>query len=322
MTEIPSYWIVLAILITACVVWYATYKATVLRQQMTPPPPVPVSSQAPSIDLAPPYKMVQSRHGWMLANPNDIYLGKALLAYGECCEVEVQFLIGLLSMRPGAVVEIGTNIGTHTVPIAKALALQYRELHVFEPQPFIFQNMCANLALNGLQNVRAWPLACGGPQQESVTFARQDYLAQGNFGGVSMAAQNATEGIVVPCVRLDEILGGETVSLIKIDVEGFELFALQGAENILAKSRPVLFVENDRVDNSRALIEWLWSHGYRLWWHVSPLFNAQNFFGNPEDIYGGVSSLNMLCLPRELDLPVPALYEVVSSATHPLKKES
>ena len=110
--------------------------------------PAPVPSPPIRLDVAPPYRLVQSRHGWMLVNPNDAYLGQAILQYGECCEIEVAFLLQLLSLRPGLVMEVGTNIGTHTVPIAKALARQNRRLLAFEPQPVIFQNMCANLALN------------------------------------------------------------------------------------------------------------------------------------------------------------------------------
>ena len=74
------------------------------------------------------YKLVQSRHGWMLVNPNDAYLGQAILQYGECCEIEVAFLLQLLGLRPGLVMEVGTNIGTHTVPVAKALARQNRRM--------------------------------------------------------------------------------------------------------------------------------------------------------------------------------------------------
>ena len=56
-----------------------------------------VSPGAPArLDVAPPYKLVQSRHGWMLVNPNDAYLGQAILQYGECCEIEVAFLLQLL----------------------------------------------------------------------------------------------------------------------------------------------------------------------------------------------------------------------------------
>jgi FkbM family methyltransferase len=267
------------------------------------------------MQVAEPYTLVQARHGWMLANPSDFYIGKAMLEYGEYAEIEGQFLSQLF-VRPGAVVEVGANVGTHTVALARQAAQQRREMFAFEPQPFIFQNLCANLALNGITNVRAWPWACGA-KAETVYFSSPDYNAPGNFGGVSMHASPANQDIAIPCVRLDDVLADHPVGLIKIDVEGFELHTLHGAVSLLAASRPVLYLENDRDDKSQALIEWLWSQDYRLWWHIPQLFNPANFFGIQENIYGNAASFNMLALPREADIPVIGLPEVTDATYHP-----
>src|SRR6185295_13640530 len=143
---------------------------------------------------------------------------------------------------------------------AKAFAARGETLDVFEPQPFLFQNLCANLALNGMFNVRAWPFACG-EEAGIVHFAVPDYSTPGNFGGVSMehgarSSKEATRPMAsAPCVRLDDFLGAAPVGLLKVDVEGFELKVLKGATSILSKSRPALYVENDRVAQSRAHIE-------------------------------------------------------------------
>jgi FkbM family methyltransferase len=272
-----------------------------------PPPPA-----ARRLDVAPPFTLVESRHGWMLVNRNDVYLGQAILRYGECCELEVVALVHLLSLRPGLVVEIGANIGTHSVPIAKALAAQRRQMIVIEPQPFIFNNLCANLALNGLANVRALPFACG-ERDTTVHFAPPDYSAGGNFGGVSMDFASVAGGTAVPCRRLDDLVGEQEVGLMKVDVEGFELSALRGAEATIDRSRPILYVENDRVEKSDALIDWIRAKDYRMWWHVPPLYNPGNFFAEKDDIYKGTRSINMLCLPRELPAPPSGLEEIVSN---------
>lgn len=271
------------------------------------------------VEALPPYRLVNTRHGPMLANPNDFYVGQALLRYGEYGEIEAQFLLQLVN-RPGVVVEVGANIGSHTVALARRAAAVGVEVICFEPQPFVFQNLCANLALNGLQNVRAWPWACGA-QQETVFFARQDYLRQGNFGGVSMQASAAPDQVSVPCVRLDEVIGESNVCLLKVDVEGAELAALQGATGILQRSRPVLYVENDRVEQSRALIEWLWAQQYRLWWHVTPLYNPLNHLGNGENVYGNLASFNMLALPSESGIVVEGLTPITDAGHHPLRRE-
>ena len=69
-----------------------------------------------TLNVAPPYRLVQCRHGWMLANLNDIYMGAALATYGECNELELEALLAL-ARYAGIVVEVGANMGIHTVPL-------------------------------------------------------------------------------------------------------------------------------------------------------------------------------------------------------------
>ncbi|MGP8068522.1 MAG: FkbM family methyltransferase [Candidatus Bathyarchaeia archaeon] len=267
---------------------------------------------------AAPYELTNTRHGLMLVNRNDVYMGQAYLLYGECCQLESQFLLAL-AKNPGLVIEVGANMGVHTVPIAAQLAKQNRTLFAFEPQPVIFQQLCANLALNGLMNVRAFPYACGN-ESGAVTFEIPDYHAAGNFGSTSMsdATPASPRHALVQCVRLDSIAAEEPVGLIKVDVEGYELEVLKGAEGILARCHPLLYVENDRVENSPPLIQWLLDRDYRLWWHLPPLFNPQNFRGIAENHYGEILSLNMLCIPKSLPIPIEGLIEILDCNDHPL----
>ncbi len=271
------------------------------------------------LQMAPPYWLVQSRHGRMLANVNDFYMGLAMATYGECNETEIQCLLAL-AQNLGSVVEVGANMGIHTIPLAQALQVQGRRLVAFEPQPVVFQQLCANLALNGLMNVTAWPYACG-EETNVVTFAKPDYSKVGNFGGVSMSSSAPVPvSVQVPCVKLDDMLRNERVGLLKVDVEGFELKVLKGGSATLQQSRPLLYVENDRPNNSRELIEWLWGIGYDLWWHAPLIFNPQNFFGVSKNLYGSTASFNMLGVPREINLGVPAQSrKVIDSSYHPIK---
>ena len=89
--------------------------------------------------------------------------------------------------------------------------------------------------------------------------------------------------------------------------------------DILTHSRPVLYVENDRVEKSQSLIELLWTQNYQLFWHIPRLFNPDNFFGKEENIYGDVVSLNMLGLPRELGIPTEGMQEIANATEHPLQ---
>lgn len=263
-----------------------------------------------------PYRLRETRHGQMLVNPQDSFVGRSLMAYGEYSEIEWQLLSQLIHLSNGWAIEIGAHCGALTLPIAKALATQQRRLLALEPQPIIFQQLCANLALNGLMNVTALPFACGAASG-LVHMPQVDYQHLGNFGGVSMREGASNFANTVHCTSIDALNLLEPVGLIKIDVEGSELSVLLGAEQALKTHRPLLYVENDRLENSKTLIEWLWQADYLLWWHMPPLFNPKNHAKAAQDLFN-VVSINLLGIPAEKNISVKDLIPVLDSARHPL----
>lgn len=82
----------------------------------------------------------------------------------------------------------------------------------------------------------------------------------------------------------------------------------------------LIFVENDRVEHSKSLIETLWGMNYRLYWHISPLYSRDNYFANAANEYPGVHAYNMLCLPAEVEFELDERTRVVDSDAHPLRK--
>lgn len=264
-------------------------------------------------------RLVQAKHGVFLYNANDVYVGRALECYGEYGEHETALLCRLL--RPGdAVVEVGANIGAITVPLAKAVGPAGKVL-AFEPQPMVFHTLCANLALNALENACAYPYALG-IHQGYTGMPRMDYAVANNFGGVSLPAGDAlTQGgyLPVPSVRLDEVCLDMAPRLLKIDVEGMECEVLQGAERLIRRSRPLLYAENDRLDRSAELIRLLRRLDYRLYWHTPPLFNPDNYFRYPGNHYGSTVSVNLLGIPAESRMEVSGLKAVGAEYEHPLK---
>jgi hypothetical protein len=127
--------------------------------------------------------------------------------------------------------------------------------------------------------------------------------------------------VQVPCVKLDDMTEGEQVGLLKIDVEGFELNVLKGASSLIQRCRPMIYLENDQVDRSRDLIEWLWAVGYKIWWHTPMLFSTDNFFGVKENLYPNIASFNMLAIPSERAGEIPQLSLVTDSSFHPLARK-
>ncbi|HEY7299470.1 MAG TPA: FkbM family methyltransferase [Xanthobacteraceae bacterium] len=255
-----------------------------------------------------PIRLKRCRQGAMLYNINDTYIGRALDSYGEISRGEAE-LFGQLLRPSMTAVEIGANIGVHTIALARFVGPQ-GSVVAFEPQRIVFQMLCANLALNALTNVTAYQSAAGRAP-DFLMVPRLDYAKPGNFGGVSLGS--AEQGERVSVVTIDS-LALPSCELLKIDVEGMERDVIEGAMNTIQKFRPRMYVENDRAEKSRALINRLLGLDYRLYWHLPPLFNCDNFFGEKENVLGNVVSINMLCIPRSgsLSLTVHGLREITS----------
>jgi hypothetical protein len=101
-----------------------------------------------------------------------------------------------------------------------------------------------------------------------------------------------------------------SLRLLKIDVEGMEIEALSGARQQIARHRPFIYVENDRREQSPALISLLDELGYESWWHLPPLFNPENFNGHSENVFPGLLSINLLCVPRESPVTIRGFRKV------------
>jgi FkbM family methyltransferase len=248
------------------------------------PTPKPVS---PSL-----VKLQKCRHGMMMFFPHDTYIGGSLEKYGEYVKEETDFLLAGTPVG-GIVVEVGANIGCHTLPLAQKVGPQGHVL-AFEPQRIIHQMLCGNLAINAVWNVSAERAALGN--REGIIYVPpMQYAEEGNFGGVEL---NETSGEPVPLMKLD-MYPLPALHLFKIDVEGMELQVLQGAQESIKRFRPLIYVENDRKEKSAELISMLRSLDYDMYWHLPPLFQANNYRECSDDAFPNIVSFNMACIPHE-----------------------
>jgi FkbM family methyltransferase len=253
------------------------------------------------------------RHGVMVYNANDRYVGRALDLYGEFGEEEVALFRQFV--RPGdVVVDAGANIGTHTIPLARMVGPEGAVL-AFEPQRLTYQSLCANVALNSLTSVFCYFEALGAEAGE-VVVPRLDPRRVNTFAALSLADDGPREegrfallsrvpaadyeeehGERAAVVPLDEV-PLKRCRFLKVDVEGMELDVLKGAAETIRRFRPILYVESAVEAKVDALSEHLAAIDYDWVWHTPRLYNPDNFFQNPENIYGDVVALNRICLPR------------------------
>jgi FkbM family methyltransferase len=259
-------------------------------------------------------RLKATRYGLMLYHPKDAYVGRSFDLYGEFSEGEVDLFRQL--MQPGAVVlDIGANIGAHTLYFAAAVGPSGVVI-AYEPQRVIHQMLCANLALNGVTNTRAL-LAGAGRERGIAQVPVLDYAAANNFGGISLGMGGPSEPVEIIPV---DMLGLARCDLLKIDVEGMEGEVLAGATSTITRFRPVLYVENDREENSAPLIERLLSLDYELFWHLPFLFNPKNFFGQTANVFKGIVSINILGVPREAKRSATGFRAVTGPHDRPFAK--
>jgi FkbM family methyltransferase len=263
--------------------------------------------------------VVSGRDGTFLVNCNDIYIGRSIAIYGEHGALESEFLKSLL--KPGDhIVEVGANIGAHTVGLAKAVGPQGR-VDAFEAQRICFAFLQAQIALNQLYNIHARQLAVGRSSGK-LWVPSVNYAEYGNFGGIALSSKPEEKSESVEVVTLDSQIGDRRCDLVKVDVEGMEEDVIRGAKNLINKRRPILYVENDRPERSQSLVALLLGLGYRLWWHIPKLYNPNNHFMTKEDVYQGIASFNMFCC-TENHPAASALPEIKSpDETHPLARKS
>ncbi|MGA3003569.1 MAG: FkbM family methyltransferase [Acetobacteraceae bacterium] len=239
-------------------------------------------------------QLARCRSGVMLCNRNDTYIGASLRKYGEFSGEETALF--RLIVQPGrTVLDIGANIGVHTVDLS-CLVGPDGTVHSFEPQRLTFQLLCANVALNSCSNVFTHHTAVGAAAG-TILVPSLDPGESHNYGGLSLLGSGVGEPVALVTIDSMEL---SDCQFIKIDIEGMETEALRGAAVTIQQFRPFLYVENDRQGRSAELIGLLQQYGYRLYWHTPPLYSANNFRVDMENIFGSKVSVNMIGIPAEI----------------------
>jgi hypothetical protein len=130
-----------------------------------------------------------------------------------------------------------------------------------------------------------------------------DYFESHNSGMAQLDA-DANRNEVVSVRTLD---GFSLLAchLIKIDVEGLERSVLKGSSETIRRCRPIIYAENNRPEQSGALLELLAELSYRVYRHLAPSYNPDNHFRNPHCAFKEYLESNILCIPGERDLSFP-----------------
>ena len=148
------------------------------------------------------------------------------------------------------VIDIGANVGAFTLKLAKKCYENKKEFNIysFEPNKHIFKIFENNINLNkNVSNYIDYFEKALGDSNSAVSFL----LNKENSGGSKIINSNSElisqkNSLIVEQIKLDdfiEINNINNVDFIKIDVEGFEPFVLDGSTKTLEKFKPDLYIE-------------------------------------------------------------------------------
>jgi len=146
------------------------------------------------------------------------------------------------------VLDIGANVGAHTLPLAQ-LVSQTGQVIAFEPTTFAITKLRQNLALNAelvarVVPVQAMLVAAGGDKLDAEIFSSWPLEQSADLHDIHKGRLMSTDGAIA--IPLDEWVKSRNltrIDFIKIDVDGHEPAVFQGARDTLARFKPTILLE-------------------------------------------------------------------------------
>ena len=189
--------------------------------------------------------------------------------------------------KGGVVVDAGANLGFMALLFSGCVGPEGR-VFAFEPSPFVYPRLVEVIDKNGLQNIRHFNLGCGTARMcETLVVPRASGNASIKRDGVGL--EGGGREVRIEIDALDNVLLPltERVDFLKIDTEGFEDQVLTGAERLITRFRPVIYIELSQQfhDSSRKAIEWLVARGYSFDREprLDRVLSADNFLAFPPE---------------------------------------
>ena len=209
--------------------------------------------------------------------------------YYEREELELlwQFLSPLHSeFSDGVFLDIGANIGNHS----RFFYSKFSEIHSFEPHPDTFDLLKFNM--KHISNSKVYNIGLGDREEQLNIETNES-----NRGASRISTDSLNDELIKIDVRRLDDFSFESISLVKVDTEGFEEKVLNGAKKHITNHLPVIVFEqsnSDFIDGKSSSIELLRSLGYRFVWQRNPssyidkrLNHARKYFRRKHRLFTG-----------------------------------
>ena len=227
-------------------------------------------------------KQTNTRYGLMSYYHEDPTIGHSLNLYGEYCHPEIEMILSLVN-KDSIYIDIGANIGTHTVSIAPHV----QQVYAFEPDVNNYELLVANTRdYNNISVIKNAVSNCD-------SFGNTEF----NFGKTRFVESDGSS-----ISRTIDSYDIEKIDFVKIDTEGFELRILQGMTGVLTNQQPSILVEMQDPTTYCEIYDYLKTFRYYMYWMPVPTFNPNNFKKESQDVFGprhGV--INWICSIKQLN---------------------
>jgi len=218
--------------------------------------------------------IVNTNNGSFLTNTKD-FIGYRI--YNEhIWEPEIIELYKSILKSHYVVLDIGAHMGFHTVNFG----FYSKQVYAFEPQLPLFNQLCGNVFLNGLDNkITCFNVGLGETNKKSsfgdlwkhssVNWEGNRNVDVINYGGRSLEDDLEINNINIKTLDSYNL----SPHFIKIDVEGYELKTLQGAIKTIKQNHPIILFET-LSEYQDDVFKFLKNIGYKIYPIPNTEFNS------------------------------------------------
>ena len=199
-------------------------------------------------------------------------MGRRIFKRGSLHPDHTSFFLKLPFADGDVILDIGANIGWYSIVLKNNIKPNVT-VYAFEPEPLNFELLKKNIAHNQITNIEAVNKAVAEKSGESTLFLYHPK----NSGRHSLLDINpqTNKSIQVETVNIEDFLNGQRINFnkvkfIKIDIEGYEVFALKNASALL-QQLPYMFIEYSPVlirqggQDPANFIRWLADFGFNFY---------------------------------------------------------
>jgi FkbM family methyltransferase len=270
-------------------------------------------------------RQLAGRKAYIRVGKNIMEVPEDMFAYfldGDYYEKNVSYWIEkiLLSTKNKVFYDIGANYGYYCLK----LSTYANRIYAFEPASTTNDFLIKNVSINDIVNVKVYKLAIGD-KEENVKINLYSCSGNNSLFLRNIPKDHPTKLVgqeTVGLVSLDALIHNEGLNppdLIKVDIEGAELYALRGARETIKKYQPALVIEyleptfKDAGYSKRDLLAELKANKYVIYGipkdvrdlNVYPLdkfddIEIENIIALPTDMEGLIEMYNV---PQKLALP-------------------